>query len=66
MADYRTERQTVVVVVAGHDAEMVNDSYSKKVAKEQQKKKLWSCIAAALAVEYVQRFNGRCIQADGK
>lgn len=46
MADYRTEKQTVVVV-AGHGAEMVNDSYSKKV---KGKKMLCSCIVVALAI----------------
>lgn len=69
VADYRTERLAVVVVVviviSGHDAVMVNDSYSvsEKVAK---KKTFWSCIVVALEIENVQRFKGRCIQADGK
>lgn len=68
MADYRTERLAVVVVIviSGHDAVMVNDSYSvsEKVAKK--KKTFWSCIVVALEIENVQRFKGRCIQADGK
>lgn len=62
-ADRRTER-LAVAVLHGCDVQIFNDSLS--VGGRVAKKTLRSCIVVVLAIEHVQRFEGRCIQADVK
>ena len=54
-------------LIAGCDVQIFNDSLSvsERVANKQ-KTPLRSCIVVVLAIEHVQRSEGRCIQADVK